>query len=366
VAALWAVNAIACAPVTRFGPDRDPAGWRTYLGSARHDASAAESVAAAPVRVWRTDAGRAIRGAAAIGDSVIAVGTTDRTLVLLERAMGHVLWRRRLPGTVAGGPLIDGDRVYVATQATPDGRVFALQLRTGATAWRVATKGVSTPLALSGSLVVAVTDAGLVQAFDAATGTSVWQRGLGRTARATPVPTAEGLVVATIGDTLYLLETGSGAVRGRLATPGTVLGTPATDGRRLYCATTAGRVLAVTLAGFTVAWDQPIGDAVYGAPALVGDTLYVMTASGTLWRTPVEAPAQARAVALGLPATAGPTPTASGILIGGTSGAVVLVDAATDSIRWRLQLRGPIEEPPLVRDRQLMLVTGNGVVEAWR
>ncbi len=366
MAALWAVNAIACVPVTRFGPDRDPTGWRTYLGSPRHDASAAESLAAAPVRVWRTDAGRSVSGGAAIGDSVIAVGTADRTVVLLGRRTGHVLWRRRVPGTVAGGPLLDGDRVYVATQAAPDGRVLALRLRTGDPLWRAETGGVSAPLALTDSLVVAVTDAGLVRAYAAATGRAVWQRSIGRAARATPVPTALGLVVATIGDSLYLLETASGAVRGRLATPGTVLGTPATDGRRLYCATTTGRVLAVTLTGFTVAWDRSVGDAVYGAPALVGDTLYVMTISGTLWRTPVDAPDQARSVALGLPATAGPTPVAGSILIGGTSGEIVLVDAGTDSVRWRMHLRGPIQEPPLVRDRQLILVSGGGAVEVFQ
>lgn len=366
MAAFWTVNAMACVPVTRFGPDRDPAAWRTYLGSPRHDASAAESLATAPVRTWRTGVGRSVRGGAAIGDSVIVVGTSDRTVVLLERATGRVLWRRRVPGTVAGGPLLDGDRVYLATQATPGGRVLALQLRTGATLWKAATGGVSAPIALTDSLVVAVSDGGLVQAFSIATGLAAWQRSLGRTARATPVPTAEGLVVATLADSLFLLDTASGVVRGRLATPGTVLGTPVTDGRRLYCATTAGRVLAVALTGFTVAWDRPIGDAVYGAPAMVGDTLYVMTINGTLWRAPVDAPDQARSVALGLSATAGPTPTASGILIGGTNGEVVLVDAVTDSVRWRMHLRAPIQEPPLVRDRQLILVSGDGAVEAYR
>ncbi len=366
MAALWAVNAMACVPVTRFGPDRDSTGWRSYLGAPRHDASATESLTTSPVRVWRTTAGRSVRGSPAIGDSVIAVGTSERSVVLLERAKGRLLWRRRVSGTIAGGPLLDGDRVYVATQATPDGRVFALRLKTGETAWSARTGGVSAPLALTGSLVVAVTDAGRVLAFDAATGTQVWQRPLGRAARAAPVPTDEGIVVATIGDSLYLLDPTNGTVRGRMATPGTVLGTPATDGRRLYCATTSGQVLAIALAGFTVAWNRPLGDAVYGAPALAGDTLYVMSAGGTLWQIPVGAPEQGRSVVLGLPATAGPTPVAGGILIGGNSGEVVLVDVATDSVRWRMQLRGPLEEPPLVRQRQLVLVSGGGTVEVFQ
>jgi len=366
VAAFLAVNATACVPVTRVGPDHDPAGWRTYLGAPRHDASAAESLAAAPLRAWRTGAGRSVRGGVAIGDSVIVVGTADRTVVLLERDQGRVLWRRRVPGTVAGGPLLDGHRVFVATQATPKGRILALRLRTGATLWAAASEGVSAPLALTDSLLVAVSDAGLVQALDASTGAPVWQRSVRRAARAAPVPVAGGIAVATIGDSLYFLDTATGTVRARLATPGTILGTPVTDGRFLYCATTAGRLLAVAVPDLTVAWDRPLGDAVYGAPALVRDSLYLVTANGTLWRIPVEAPELARATALRVPATAGPTLVAGGILIGATSGEVLLLDAATDSIRWRMHVRGPIQEPPIVRDRQLILVSGGGAVEAFQ
>jgi outer membrane protein assembly factor BamB len=187
-----------------------------------------------------------------------------------------------------------------------------------------------------------------------------------RAARAAPVPVPDGVVVATIGDSLYLLDIVTGTVRARMATPGTVLGTPATDGRHVYCATTAGRLLSLELPGLIVAWDRPLGDAVYGAPALVRDTLYVLTANGTLWRIPVADPEQARSTAFRVPATAGPTPLAGGILIGGTSGEVILVDAATDSIRWRMHVRGPIEEPPVVRNRQLILVSGGGAVEAFQ
>ena len=267
---------------------------------------------------------------------------------------------------MAGGPLLDGNRLYVATQATPNGRVLALRLKTGASIWTTHTDGVSAPLALTDSLVVAVSDAGVVQAFDAATGDSVWRRSLGRAARATPVPVGDGIIVATIGDSLYLLDIASGAVRARLATPGTVLGTPVTDGGHLYCATTSGHLLAVALPGFSVDWDHALGDAVYGAPALTRDTLYVMTIGGTLWRIPVAAPDQARSIALGVPAIAGPTLVSGGILIGGMSGEVVLLDAATDSVRWRMHVRGPIEEPPLVRARQLILVSGGGAVEAFQ
>src|SRR5262249_59409715 len=137
------VNVSGCPRVGRVGPDRDDAGWRSEPGSPRHDASAPESLAADPQPLWRAAAGRAVRAGPAIGSSVVAVGTSDRSVVLLDRADGVRIWRRHVPGTVAAGPLIAGNAVYVATQAVPDGRALALRLRTGAPLWGAHTGGVS-------------------------------------------------------------------------------------------------------------------------------------------------------------------------------------------------------------------------------
>ena len=157
MAAICTVNAIACAPVTRVGPDRDDTAWR--------DATSLQSLVADPQPLWRAAAGRAVRGGPAIGSSVVAVGTSDRAVVLLDRATGQRIWRRHVPGTVAGGPLIVGAFVYVATQAVPDGRVLALRLKTGVPAWSVRTGGVSAPLALTDSTIIAATDRGSVADF---------------------------------------------------------------------------------------------------------------------------------------------------------------------------------------------------------
>lgn len=364
--AVCTVNAMACVPVTRPGPAREDPGWPVYLGSPRHDVSAGESLAADPQLVWRADPGRAIRGAAALGDSVIAVGTTDRAVVLLDRATGQRVWRRGVPGTVAGGPLLAGDKVFVGTQAVPDGRVLALRLRTGKTVWNVKSGGVTAPLALNGATVVAATDAGQVLALDAATGARRWRRSVGRAVHTTPVPTPEGIVIATLGDSLFLLDADAGTVRARCAVPGTVLGTPATRGRRLYAGTTAGHLLALSVPDLQIVWDHPVQDAVYGAPALVGDTLLAVTVAGTLWRVPVDDPDAARAVPLGVPATAGPTPIAGGVLVGGLTGDVVRVDDRTDAVGWRTHRRAPIEAPPLLQSGELLLVLGDGTVEVWR
>ena len=368
MAGLFSVNAIAgaCVPAVRTGPARQESGWPAYLGSPRHDAAAGETLNPDPRPLWHVSMGRGVRGSPALGEGIVAVGTADRTIVLVDRSSGEVLWRTRLDGTVRSGPLLDEDRLYIASEAQPDGRVYAVRLRDGRVLWRTRTGSVAAPLAFDGDALYAGTEEGMVLKLEPERGRVQWRTALAGAVRAGPVVTPHGLVVATTSDTLFLLDRDNGTVRSRLRLPGSVLATPATDGRRVYLATVNGHMVAVDLASWTVSWDRPAGEAVYGAPALVADTLFVLARDGRLWIIPVDAPDAATSHALAIVATAGPTPLASGVLVGSVGGEVLLVDPATGDIRWRAQVAGPIEEPPLVRDRQVVVVAGKGNIHTYR
>jgi outer membrane protein assembly factor BamB len=369
VAGLFSVNAMAaaCATAPKTGPARQESGWPVYLGNQRHDAAVRETLNPDPRPLWHIGMGRGVRGSPALGEAVIAVGTADRNLVLVDRGSGEVLWRTHLDGSVRAGPLIDEDRLYVATES-PQGRVYAVRLRDGRQLWRTPAGSVTAPITFDGEAIYAATEQGLVLRLEPDHGTVQWRRPLAGAVRAGPLvtPNGAGLVVATTSDTLYLLDRQTGAVRSQLTLPGAVLATPATDGRRVYLATTNGRIVAVDLVSWSVAWDRAAGDAVYGAPALIGDTLLVLARNGRLWMIPVDTPDNATSQALDIVATAGPTPVASGVLVGSVSGEVLLVDPKTGAIRWRAQVAGPIEEPPLVRDRQVVVVAGRGNIHTYR
>jgi outer membrane protein assembly factor BamB len=368
VAAVWAVNATACVtyvPPSKLGPTRQDASWAAYLGNPRHDACATESLVPDPRPVWRADVGRAVRGSPALGETVLAVGVSERVVALLDRGTGQALWRTRLHGTIHAGPLLEDERLYVATEA-PEGRVYALRLRDGRTLWSTKTESMVAPLALAGDTLYAATESGTVLRLDAEHGAVGWRRRLAGAVRAAPVATPHGLAVATTSDTLYLLDQGSGEIRARLATPGTVLAAPALAGSRLYVGTTGGHIVAIELPGLAVAWDQAAGDAVFGAVAVARDTVYALARNGALWLIPAARPADARSLPLHIVATAGPTPLAAGVLVASVSGEVLLVDPGTGAVRWRVQVDGPIEEPPLVRDRQLIVISGRGEIHAYR
>ena len=366
MAVLGTVNAIACAPVIRHGPDRQNVPWPVYLGSAAHDASSAEGMDSLPRVVWRRHAGRAVRGAPAVGQNVVAVGTTERMVLLLGADSGQVLWDRRLAGTIRGGPLLTEDRVYAASEESPTGRVYALALRTGKVLWSVKAGDVAAPLALGGGTLYAASETGEVLALNAESGTVRWRRRLAGSFRAAPVPTPSGVFVATTDDTLYLLDAASGDVRRKSPAPGPVLATPASSGDRVYLATATGTVAAVVPATLDTAWTLKVGGGVFGSPALVRDTLFVLTRSGRLVTIPVGAPAAARSVELGIIAVAGPTPLARDVLAADVAGVIHCVDPVTGAERWRVRVTGPVEQPPLVRDGRLIVIADRGEVVAYR
>jgi eukaryotic-like serine/threonine-protein kinase len=366
VASLLSVN--ACAPPTKVGPARQESAWTAYLGNQRHAAAAHETLNPDPRPLWHIDLGRGARGSPALGETVIAVGTADRNLLLIDRNSGEILWRSHLDGTVRGGPLLDEDRLYVATESQPKGQVYAVRLRDGRQLWHARAGSVAAPLAFDGEGIYSGSEEGLVFRFEPEHGKTQWRTPLSGAVRAGPLNTANGLLVTTTTDTVYLLDRRNGAVRSRLKLPGSVLATPATDsaGRRAYLTTSNGHVIALDVAAWSVRWDRTAGDAIYGAPALVGDTLFVLSRDGRLWLIPIEAPETATSHALDIVASAGPTPLASGVLVGTVSGEILLVDPASGAIRWRAQVTGPIEEPPLVRDREVVVVAGRGNIHTYR
>jgi len=363
----------AYAPPSRLSPERQTSIWPVALGTPQHAPSAAETLSADPQLRWRIHVARAARGCPAVGETVLAFGTVDRQLVLVHRPTGQVLWRAHLKGTVRGGALLARDRVFVATEASPEAHIYAIKLRDGSVLWNVElgdapTASIAAPLALEGDTLYAATEGGLVLRLATRDGAVTWRRALPGAVRAAPVPTPEGIAVATTTDTLFVLERRSGDVLRRMGTRGTVLASPALGIHedRLFVATTGGHVFAVALPALTVLWDLDAGDEIYGSPAVARDTVFVLTRNGKLWLIPAADTIGARALTLDIVAIAGPNPLADGVLVGGVGGEVLLVDPATGNVRWRVQADGPIEAPPLMRNGELVVVGGRGDIHTYK
>ncbi len=361
-AALLAVN--ACAGVVRPGPESQQHSWRAYLGSGERATAVPAALAADPAPVWRVTVSRGIVGAPALTEGVVALSQADRTVALLDRSTGAVLWQRNVGQDLGSGPLVDYDRVYVATQRD-DGRVLALGLARGNRLWSVKLGDVVAPLVAHDTELYAATTDGDVAAFTTTSGEMQWRTRVGGAVRAAPLLAGGAVIVATGDDSLFLLDRSSGAVRARRATDGAVLAAPALGDSVVLVGTVTGRLDACDTATLAPRWSVELGSGVVGAVAVQRDTAFALTEAGELWRVPLAAPDHAVKLALGLVARAGPTPVAGGVLLVAVDGRLLLVDGAGQA-RWSARVRPPVVAPPLVDGDFILAASQRGEVVAFR
>ena len=319
--------------------------------------------AAAPAQVWVARAGRRFTGPLSVDGTTLYGAGVDRKVYAVDLQSGQVQWSQRLSGIVAGGVLVSGDTVYAAS-SRPQGRVYAFDRATGKRYWRQNTGPVGAPLALLDGTLIVATQRGDVVGLAQHTGERRWSRRLG-TSRVAPVLVDGGAVVVATVDSVFRLAAADGRVSHRARSAGAVLSPWIAVGGALVAGTTDSQVVAVSPADLTPRWSVRVDAPVLGSPAAAGDTVYVVSRRGSLYRIPPDPRRAELVVALEWPVTAPVTLLEDQILLGGADGQVRAL-ARDGRELWRLQLRRPVELGPLPLDDGILAVGGEGDLHRYR
>ena len=316
-------------------------------------------------------------------------------------------------------PVIDGNRLYAAG---PHGEVVALDVATGHRIWQRQLK-----LALSGGpgagngLVLVCSSGGTVVALGANDGAERWRAELNSELLSAPAITAELAIVRTVDGKLYALETATGKQRWvtdqqvpKLSLRGT--SRPVVAGDLVFAGFDNGRLMAVTLAGGTTAWDvavgQPRGSSelqrlididspasldgddifavafqghavrlardtgreiwtheISGYRGLVADSLgvYVSTAEGDVVRLDRASGAERwRQKALERRSLSAPVLQGNYVLVTDYQGVIHWLSTDDGSFVARTKAEKRISAAPLVAGNLVIVQTDKGAIEAWR
>lgn len=211
-------------------------------------------------RAWLFDARRGIAATPAVGtykhgtvyEAFLnrfpsrAKDPADGEVIALEAGTGRVRWRTAV-GASETSPLLADGRVYVGGW---DGKVYALDERTGALAWTFQTNGaVKGGLAASGGRVFAGSYDGHLYALDAATGRRVWR----------------------------------GTVDPRLFGHGTFYATPVVAYGRVYVGSTDGKIYSFGATTGERRWSHSTGGYVYGSAAVWRERVLVGSYDGSFY-----------------------------------------------------------------------------------
>jgi outer membrane protein assembly factor BamB len=253
-------------------------------------------------------------------------------------------------------PAVAYGRVYLPTF---DGRFYALNSRTGRAVWRRSTGRCGWASPAVWRHVVYVTfighacdrpvpgDDGVVVAFDADSGKSLWRRRIGATESSPLV--AGGLVY--VGDwdgRVWALEARTGRTRWMRRVGGMIKGSVALAGGRVYVGSYDGHVYALGARGGHLFWQassQPrLGSlgTFYSTPALAYGRVYIGSTDGKVYSYGATSGKLRWSHRTGGYVYASPAVWRGLVLVGSYDHGFYALGAATGDVRWRFRANGPI------------------------
>jgi outer membrane protein assembly factor BamB len=244
--------------------------------------------------------------------------------------------------------------------------VTALRLTDGGRIWQTRIGDVSSPMALRDSVLYVVNEEGLALALSASSGHTIWKRSAGPS-RSGPLATSQHLVIATLRDSLIVLERETGTiVAAHLLPAGTAAPLALVDDTTVAITSPRGSIAAMSIRTGRVHWTVEANEAIPGAPVVYRDTVFALGTSCTLLRVPHHAPNVVRRDSLTDCVTvATPLVLSDGVLVATLSGRITYISRRTNA-RWSRHIGGALRHPPLVLDRQIVVATLNGEIFGLR
>jgi outer membrane protein assembly factor BamB len=298
---------------------------------------------------WRYEAGAAVHGSPAVLDGVVYATDLASTLHAVDARDGSRVWAVRTGETLPfpwgheSGDIWCSSPVLAAVDGRAavyfgagDGRLYAVDARSGEVLWTLSTDGRirSTPAVADGRVVVGGSD-GVVYAADALTGRLLWRHetegatlrsaefGFDRRTIQSSPAIADGRVhVGTRDGTIYTLDLGTG--------------------RRLWTASHGSSWIngSPAVARGLVLAGSSDAQFVHALDAATGEEIWRRDSAGIVWTSPLVA--------------------GDAVIFAEGAGRVRTLDLATGEDRWSVWLDGRLFASPVVADGVLYVGTENG------
>ena len=233
-------------------------------------------------------------GGLAVDEGRIYGASGHGAVVALDPNSGKRLWEKYLGLPIRASPTAAGGKVFVVTI---DGRFYCLSGLDGTEVWSVrglpqtASLILNVSPAVKGDLVVVPYPSGDVVALKVSDGTPVWSENLSRTRSSSQLasmsdaarPAIDSGTVFAVGHAGRMIATqaSSGERLWSLNVPGTQ--TPWVAGDNVFVVDTKGQLLAISRTGGKIKWTAKLpGASTWSGPTLAGGTLWLASNKGQL------------------------------------------------------------------------------------
>lgn len=319
-----------------------------------------------------------------INASPVAIAPSGWSLTALNARTGAVRWKLPTAGMI-GRPVVANGAIYFAPQ---DGYVYAVDAATGHLRWRFQrTVNVSVQVgidgypALDGDTLYVASDGGTVYALDAQTGKERWLFTLpdskGHIYAAPAVGRGKVYVSSGSGtNAFYALDEATGKIVWQLSEPQGFDSYPLLSGNTVYAGAagyTQASFYALDADTGKIRWQFQGNDSVITRPAFDGVSLFIGVLDSSLYQINATSGSVGWHITLAssgnlpaLPTGAAPTFADGVVCVGGESGVMEALDAATGTLRWQHMLDASVDSAPAVADGAVYVTTEKGSVYALR
>lgn len=298
-------------------------------------------------------------GGVAYADGKIYVTSGFRELVQLDANTGRIGWRTRVDEPIHGAPTVAGGRVYAVAL---DNTLMTFDATTGAAGWTY--QALSEPArilrssspAVEGDTVVAAFGSGELVALRTANGNDLWNEALSRASRTSALSEIRdiaGRPVIYNGDVFAVSHSGvfaatdlrTGQPRWTLPVVGISTPLPASD--VVYVVSKDGKLICVARESGQVYWIKDLNAGL----VLVRRRSWSF---GMLHKT------------LAKPVWTGPILVNGKLVMGGSNGQIIEVNAKTGDIERRVEVGAPVLIAPIVAGGTIYAVLDNAQLVALR
>lgn len=289
-------------------------------------------------------------GGLALADGVLYVSSAYGRLHALDAASGETRWTHRFDAPVKGAPTVVGDRVFVVAA---DSSAWVLETRDGKVDWQL--PGTPSPASMvggaapatAGEAVLFPAPSGELIAARRDTGMELWRRVI--------AGQRQGMAYAGVTD---------------------ITGDPVVMGDTIYVGNQSGRIMALNRRDGSVRWTAD--EAAYGPVWPVGNALFMLTDRNRLVR--LDAASGERVWAQDLPLFTetrerrragifghyGPVLAGGRLYVASNDGLLRSFDPVSGQHLGSVDIPGGAATSPIVVDRTLYVVSGNGQLHAYR
>jgi outer membrane protein assembly factor BamB len=245
--------------------------------------------------VWAFHAGSLIEFPPAIAYGRLFFASNKGVVFALNAKTGKTAWTFASGRCQAMSPAVDRETVFAAFLNTRcnasggDGELIAFAASTGKIRWRQAIgPSESSPLVQGGDVYVGDWN-GYVYCFSEATGKLIWRYQANGKVKDGLAYSGGRVYFGTYGSRVYALDAKTGALawdssgQPRLGAAGNFYSTPAVAYDRVYIGSTDGKVYSFGASTGDLRWSQSTGGYVYSSPAVWRERVYAGSYSDSFY-----------------------------------------------------------------------------------